>query len=226
MRPEAVCYDYAMKQLKPASANPLASARPVKRLSRNTVLLILLAIVLGAAAFALTTHRTQQTRQRAEDAAFAADKARFAKVETEMAETYAAIVAAAGKPDVEKQTKNCSYIELKFEKGSLICGVTYGFTYGADVTKAAAIVRDVSSALGRSSTFTQSADLSNTVREGDPEQMASTDLSGIEDVICKLSYELGITHDVDKNQIITPRSAFFWLECSQKLNKPIYPLAN
>jgi len=215
-----------MKLPKPTSANPLDSARPAKPISSTAILFILLAIVFAAGAIFFLNHRAQANRQQAQEATLAADKARFAQVETDMAKTYAAIIASTGKPDVEKQFKNCSYIELKFEKGPLVCSVSYNFTFGADAQQAAALVGNVDSALESASNLKPATHLASSFDAGDPEQMAATDLQGAGPMTCKLSYELGITLDVDKKVIENPRSTFFRLNCSQNVQYPIYTLAN
>jgi hypothetical protein len=76
--------------------------------------------------------------RHAQNQAYQADKATFAKVETDMKTAYAAIVAEVGVPDVEqKDNKSCSHTARKFEVGTLRCSVSYRFAYNVETINVA-----------------------------------------------------------------------------------------
>lgn len=107
------------------------ASRAGRRISNKAVVLIILAVILAVLAFvALSYYQSQQTSRRQAEA-LAADKARFAKVEAEMAKAYERIVAAAGKPDKTETFKNCSRIAHKYDEGDLYCNLGYRFTYSS-----------------------------------------------------------------------------------------------
>lgn len=112
-------------------AKPVTARRPRGRqLPPQAVIFVIVALVVGISLLAVVGYRNQETKKQSEAAAaLAADKATFAQIESDMAATYQAIIAAAGNPDEESYDKGCGRVNLKFAEGSITCSVVYTFAY-------------------------------------------------------------------------------------------------
>jgi hypothetical protein len=111
--------------MKPKNTNPAAIPQSTRRPKFRKFFIILALVIIaiaGAAAFFYHRHQAQEQ-------AYQADKARFAKVETDMKTAYDAMVSAAGVPDVSSSSKNCGRPNLKYAEGHLSCDITYTFAY-------------------------------------------------------------------------------------------------
>jgi len=96
----------------------------VARTGRKKWLFVLIVVaVFIIVGIAICLMRSAAQRDLRAEERFTADKARFAQVEADMNEAYAAIVAAVGPPVREESGKSCSRTSVKFEEGTLGCQI-------------------------------------------------------------------------------------------------------
>ena len=211
------------KPTKPKKPVPKAQPKTTKR-SRK-LMIVLLVIGLAALISLALIYRTQQEHKRQQAAQLTADKAAFATVETQMAKTYAAIVASAGKPEKSELSKDCGRPNLKFATGNINCTVTYRFNYTEkdpatayehlkgvqDAISASMFLEPVSSKL--TDKFDQSSQFSSL-------QSIGIDLRGGVGVHCGINLKYGPY----VNDPVTKPYSKYSLECSKPVNVRVYTL--
>lgn len=208
----------APKSKKTPAKQPKSRKKPPLIL---LALLVVVAVIGGVTAYANYRNDQQQEKQ-----AFVADKARFAKVETDMAAAYVAMITAAGKPETETVIKTCSHIAAKFENGPLRCAVLYKFTLlYMDIghVKDDLILRERS--LMKTGKFVKTADSNNV---DDIEETFSNkralELSYLhnEHMGCKLTVSPKDYNLLVSNKVI---NWDYILSCRGGATAPVYPLA-
>jgi hypothetical protein len=136
------------------------------------------------------------------------DKARFMKVEADMKEARAAIIAAVGQPAHEEEDKSCRHKSAKFKEGILVCWLSVHDSY-------VNIVDDQKILDSLSDYFT--------VDKGRPTLSLGTANKGyIKEY--SLGSDEGLTCSI-KLEAETGKGLIVDLNCDDTVQRPIYPLA-
>ncbi len=193
--------------------------------SRKPLIAIVITLFILAGLGAYFYHDHQQKEQ-----AYQADKDRFAQIETDMKTAYDAMVAAAGVPDVSKQTKTCSHVSLKFKQGRLNCGVSYEFGYPiSSYSDAINLTSKLKTAVISTPTFSSK----NSVLENDRLDANNQTQSDVTIPFatksrssCDIYFSL-INPGSDQfyDSINSAHVAKYIFGCSSDMDMPIYPLA-
>ena len=187
----------------------------------------LLVILVAIAGFAYH-HHSQAAKQ---EQAYQADKATFAKVETDMKAAYDAIVAQVGKPDVaHTNVKSCGYTARKFEKGDLRCGDDYNLGYLSLSYPIAfdhlATMQGLILKGGSFSVASGSTDISKLDREDPRDPVVEVGLMGPEQTSCSIS--LRYLSAKSFPELYASKDgwiAAYDFSCTRDVGRPIYPLA-
>jgi hypothetical protein len=162
------------------------------------------------------------------------DKARFMKVEADMKEARAAIIAAVGQPAHEEEDKSCSHASAKFKEGQLSCGIRYEFVYGqpdrAALVNTFTVVRQMVINTGNFVAPDQKIlqELEDPVsplhadRYPLNEELNQTD--GVQCILTATQNNPRIQTDYGK-YISDAIATSYILSCRQNMQRPIYPLA-
>ncbi len=196
-------------------------------LSRKTSLIVFV-LLIAAAITSVMIYRSQAEATRQEQA-FVADKARFAKVEVEMAEAYAAIVTAVGKPDFKRTSNGCGRTDIKFDHGAIFCSTSYIFAYNEkDIESTYLRTKAMQSAIEENGSFkiypTRTAE--NINRTNNSQQNLQLSLGNIQSLTCDLYLSFGKTFYLNQIENISSEYASeYMLRCTKGMQKEIYPLA-
>jgi hypothetical protein len=209
--------------MKPSSKK--SATKTKKPVNKKLIILAFLLLVVLAGAFAF--FRIQQNKAE-EDRAFEADKARFAKVEADMAVAYASIQDKIGVPTEQSVDKNCSHTALKYAEGDLWCSIVYGFGYGAagvqDIQNKASAIRETLVASRFQPSETSSEGISEINRNAF-DQTVSYDLSNVDIESCKLGIRYGTNDELSRYRADGELAQYYEFRCEGRVKKAIYPLA-
>lgn len=196
-------------------------------LSRKTSLIVFV-LLIAAAITSVMIYRSQAEATRQEQA-FVADKARFAKVEAEMAEAYAAIVTAVGKPDIAYSGTGCGRTNIKFAEGALFCSVTYTFAYGeVGAVSAQEHAQKVKSTFSQNSKFTmyKKSSAKSLDTETDVQQNVRLAHNYSNELSCTTNIDFMTKRDEGRlSQISKEYLSLYQFRCTGQPAKAIYPLA-
>ncbi len=199
-----------------------------KKFPRKIGILIILLAVFATVTLVFLSYRAQAVNER-EEQAYAADKARFAKVEAEMATAYEAIVAAVGTPDKVEEHKNCSRVAFKYNEGDLWCNNWYQITYGVTniahayettqlLQKAVTGAKIFSIALG-----SQTAEsIDRTSSRNQDIEIRLTESVG---ATCEVFFDFKSSDANSKETAMTPFVAVYQFRCADGVSRAVYPLA-
>lgn len=213
--------------MKPVPKSKKASTKKPKSHKKPLLILLTLltvAIVVGGVAAYINYRNDQKQKEQA----FAADKARFAKVEADMAEAYAAMIAAAGKPETESRNKGCSHVSLKFEQGQLGCWLSYDYTYVAlDYNDAIKKLGLINNATLSTRTFTQDPlHRAQILENKDPfrpreRSYLELKLEYDQDITCENRMDISSATALPNNKHLTLKFSCY----GDVYSSPVYPLA-
>jgi hypothetical protein len=207
---------------------------PSKSKLIKLVFLGILITCLFAGVVAVLAYRNHKSdTQAADQKALVADKAKFAVVEQDMDKAYADIIAAVGKPQVEKKTKDCGRPNMKFAEGNLNCAIRFTFaypeqSYGDSYAKAMRL----QDTLKRSPYYVDSSDnVFNPHLDASDKKIARSDLElrSTYDIHCDVMYmyaedpKLYSHVGYDFSSITTEYFSYYQYECSSDVRLAVYP---
>lgn len=203
--------------------------KPPADFSPRTALIVVGVIFLLAVVGGGFLWRRHQVVENQKVQAYQADKPKFAKLESDMQAGYAAMLAAAGKPAKQGETKSCAPGAADSQIRTLTCTMAYNFIYGvSDIQEARSLSAQLANTLTKQAGFTlkpesptldslgQSFGKSNTVRLG----MYAPSMNNCELAIALNSSNLPLYKGIDK-----PNVADYFFTCNRATSKPIYSLA-
>jgi hypothetical protein len=193
---------------------------------------VLITILVFSVVAVLAYRNRKSDAQAADQKALVADKAKFAAVEQDMDKAYADIIAAIGKPQVEKKDKACGRPNMKFAEGNLNCSIRFTFAYSeqgyGDSYAKAMKLQDT---LKRSQYYRDSSDnVFNPHLDASDKNDVSSSLAlrSAYDVHCDVQYSYSKTEyisnvDHDFKPIKSEYFSYYQYECSSDVKLAVYP---
>lgn len=188
-------------------------------------MIVILALGLAALVALALIYHAQQEHKRQQAAALAADKAAFATVETQMAKTYAAIVASAGKPTKGESFKSCAPIAHKYDDSDIHCDIGYDMHYDEENLQAAISRLDsLKSTLNVQKWLRQDTSMGFKESNQIDERSSGTKnyINIMNGINCELYFEFNRNNHVNAIKSLDGRYLF---RCGKKVTIPVYALA-